>query len=185
MRLSASTPLFAAFALAACGGGEPEEAGPEGNAMSAEQVASAMDETVQPRPGQYETRVELLDLSMPGMPQAQTDQMREIMAGQFATGNSFCLTPEEAAQGPERMVQELAASDCVFNSFEMDDGSLSADMQCTSEDGMQGNYVLDGEMSAESSTMTMQIDQSLPGVPGDGRMQLEMRVNSQRTGACA
>lgn len=185
MRMIASTPLLAALVLAGCGGGEPEQAGAEGEAMSPEQVASEMGEVVQPRPGQYETQVELLDLSMPGMPQAQTDQMRQIIGDRLAVGSAFCLTEQEAAQGPERMLQELAAADCVFNSFEMDDGSLSADMQCASAEGMEGNYLLEGEMTAESSTMTMRIDQSLPGVPGGGQMQLEMRVTSQRTGECA
>lgn len=171
------------LALAACGGGEPEEGAADG-AMSIEEAAEEMDQAVQLRPGQYETSVEVLEFSIPGMPEAQAAQMREMMAGRQAAATSFCLTPEEAGQGPEQMVQEMAAADCAFDRLDVSGGSISAEMRCTAEGGIEGRYALEGEMTAESSTMTMQIDQAAPGMPGEGRMEMSMRVASQRIGEC-
>ncbi len=185
MRIGMASLAGAALVLAGCGGAEEEAA--DGAAMSPEQAAEAMEDVVEARPGQYETRVQLVDIAMPDVPgvgEAQMAQMREMLAGSTNTTSTFCLTPEEAAQGPQRMVREMAEADCTFERFDVSGGDLSARMQCRNPQGLQGTYTLEGEMTPESSDMRMQIVQAMPGVAGGGQMEMDMRVTSRRVGEC-
>lgn len=177
--------LAAAAVLSACGGGEPEQDAGSGEPIDVADAARMMEGVEQPLPGEYRTRMEMIDFEIEGLPDAQAEQMRSMMGGQPAMENTFCLTPEEAEQGPERMVQEMASADCVFDQFEASGNSLTADMRCTGEGGVEGSYQLEGQMAAESSDMRMRIDQGIPGIPGDGRMRMEMRLTSTRTGDCS
>ena len=182
MRISIMAAL-AALLLAGCGGSQPEEA--QGEALTVDQAAAALEETGRLRPGQYATTVEMLDVSIPGMPGAQGEALAQMIGGKAATRATFCLTPEEAEQGPERMVEEMANADCRVESLDTRAGSFSADMHCTAPQAGEGDYRIEGTMTDESSTMTMRVDQAVPGVPGSPRVRLEMRVDSQRTGDCA
>lgn len=187
MRIAITTALGAALVLAGCGGGAEEEGAGNGAGITPEQAAAAMEDAIEARPGQYETQVEINDIAMPdipGMGEAEMAQMREMLSSGHNTTSTFCLTPEEAAQGPRRMVQEMTEADCTFASFDMSGGNLSAEMQCRNPQGLNGAYALDGTMTPESSDMTMRIDQAMPGVAGGGRMEMEMRVTSRRIGEC-
>ena len=184
MQMRNGTPFFAALALVACGGGESDESGTGGETVAMSEAAEMMQDAVQPEPGQYRTSIEVRNFSIDGLPDAQAAQMEQMMSGQVATRNTFCLTPEEAEEGPERMVEEMASGDCVFDRFDYSGGSLAADMRCTGEGGVEGSYHLEGEMTAQSSDMQMAIDQKLPGM-ADGRMRMEMHVRSDRVGDCS
>lgn len=184
MRITIPTPIIAALAFAACGGG-PEENAAKGEALSVEEAVAEVDDAVEVRPGQYQSTMEIAEFTIPGVPEAQAAQMAQMIGLETASTTQFCLTSEEAAQGPAGMIEQMSNADCVFNSLDVAGGRIDADMQCTGEGGLQGNYPLAGEMGAESSAMTMRVDQVLSGVPGEGRMQLEMRVTSQRIGECA
>jgi hypothetical protein len=176
--------ITVALALSACGGGEPEEREASAESLSPAEASDALGEMNRLRPGEYRSRVEVLEVSIPGIPGAQAAQMAQMMGG-GGNQTTFCLTPEEAEQGPGQMVQEMADADCSFSRLDTSGASIDAEMQCTSAQGVVGSYILAGEMTPESSTMTMQIDQAIPGVPGERRMQMEMRVTSERIGDCA
>ena len=183
MRTFQIFPVIAAAALlAACGGGEAEQAG-EG--VSVDEALAEARGAEQMRPGEYETSVEMLDIQVPGMPEAEVAKMKQFMSGMTAQTSTFCLTPEEAAQGPEQMVQEMAKADCTFNTFDVGGGKMRADMECRNEDGIAGRYVMDGEMTAESSTMRMEVEQAMPGMAGAERANIEMRITSRRIGECS
>ena len=185
MRLTMIAATIATLVLAGCSSEPADEAGAPGEAMSANEVAREMDQIVQAEPGEYETRVEIVDLSLPDLPAAAGEQMEQMMRSNMATASRFCLTPEEAAEGPERMVTEMAEADCTFERFDMAGGKIDAVMECRQEGGMAGRYTLDGEMTPTSSTMHMLVDASLPGAAGGGAMQMDMRVSSKRVGECS
>src|SRR5690606_13582907 len=86
-------PLAAAILLAACGGGADDLAA-DGE-VTEDELAAALDDAVRPLPGQYRTAIELIEFDIPGMPEAMKGQMRQLVAGEFAQGNEFCMTPEE------------------------------------------------------------------------------------------
>jgi hypothetical protein len=181
MRPIHSLPLAAAILLAACSGGA-EDAAADGE-VTAEELAAAADGMVQPRPGQYSTSIELIEFDMPGLGDQAKQQMQAMVGGEMAQGNEFCLTPEEAAEnGAQKMMENLAESDCTFSKFAVAGGSIDAAMQCAGEGGMTSTVAMTGAMTAESSDMTMAMDQEMAGA---GKMHMKMRVKSQRTGECA
>jgi hypothetical protein len=180
MRSIHALPLFAAILLGACGGSADEDGD---GAISGEEVAAAVEDVVQPQPGQYRTTVEVLEFDVPGLTDQMKGQMQSMMSAGFAQGDTFCLTPEEAAgNGPQEMVENMAKSDCSFNKFDVSGGTISADMQCTGENGASSHMLMDGRMTETSSDMTMTMDQEMQGM---GQMHMKMRVTSERTGDCA
>lgn len=190
MRAFHLLPLGAAILLAACGSSEeqaPAGGGDEAAAMTGADAADAVTaeaaNIVQPRPGQYQTSLELIEFDVPGMPDDAKAQMRAMVGGELTQGNNFCLTPEEAeANGPKRMAENLAESNCTFNKFNVSGGNLVADMQCKGEDGMVSHVLMDGQMTSESSTMLMTMEQEIANM---GKTRMKMRVTSKRTGDCA
>lgn len=178
MRLMNVLPLVAGLALAACGSGDKAPAA--GETVSADQVAARAAGAAAPRPGKYTSRMELLDFSMPGMPDAAKAQMQQAFASGLAQGNEFCMTAEQA--DPRQMLQNMAESKCSFSRFDVDGGKIDADMSCTGDDGIASTVQMQGQMAADSSTMTMAMQRSMEGI---GKMQMKMRVTSQRIGDCS
>jgi len=180
MRPIHSLPLAAAILLAACGGGETDADG-DGE-LSAEEVAAEAEGMVQPRPGQYRTTLELVEFDAPGMPDSAKQQLQQAFESGLAEGNTFCMTEAEAAEnGPREIVENLAESDCEMKTFQVSGGSVVAEMQCASQGGGSQTVKMEGQMTAESSTMTMDMSQEMAGM---GAMNMKMRVNSERIGDC-
>jgi hypothetical protein len=179
MRLIHTAPLAAAILLAACGG----DADTDGSGdVSAEEVAAEASGMVQPRPGQYRASVELLEFDIPGMSETDKQQMQQIFSSGLAEGNTFCMTEADVAEnGAEQMVRSLAESDCTMNTFNVSGGTVTAEMQCL-ENGAASTVKMDGQMTAESSTMTMERTGDVPNV---GQTRMKMRVTSERIGDCA
>ena len=181
MRSIHMLPLTAAILLAACGGGAADADG-DGK-LSADEVAAEAGSLVQPRPGQYRTSLELLEFEAPGLPAGAKEQMQQIFASGLSEGNTFCMTPEDASKnGPEEMVKNLAESDCEMSSFNVSGNTVVADMQCAGEGGKTNRVLMEGQMTAEGSTMTMSMNQEMPGM---GAVDMKMRVTSERIGECA
>lgn len=178
MRAIHVLPLAAALALAGCGGGDKAPAA--GETVSAQQVAERAQGAVTPTPGKYTSSMELLDFAMPGMPDAAKAQMRQAFASGLAQGNEFCMTAEQA--DPRQMLQNMAESKCTFSKFDVDGGKVDAQMSCTGDDGIASTVQMQGQMTADSSTMTMAMERSMEGI---GKMQMKMRVTSKRIGECS
>jgi hypothetical protein len=172
-------PLAAAILLAACGG----DADADGDGkLSAAEVADEADDLIQPKPGQYRSTLELLEFDAPGMPAGAKEQMQRIFESGLAEGNTFCMTAADAEKnGAEQMVKNLAESDCEMSSFNVSGGNVSADMQCAGQGGTSNRVQMEGQMSAEGSTMTMDMNQTIPNM---GETHMKMRVTSQRIGEC-
>ena len=179
MRIVHTVPLAAAALLAACG--SSSDADGDGK-ISGTEAAAAAQTIVQPRPGQYRTTAELLDFDMPGMTEQQKGQMRSMMAGGQAQTSTTCLTPEQAQRnGAKQMVQHMAQGNCTIKTFDVSGNNIVAEMECASQDGKPGIVRMEGQMTEESSTMTMEFNQDMAG---RGQAHIKMRVNSQRTGDC-
>ena len=138
---------------------------------------------IRPRPGQYSASVELLEFDIPGMSESDKQQMQQIFSSGLAEGNTFCMTEADVAEnGAEQMVRNLAESDCTMNSFDVSGNNVTADMQCAGEGGATSTVKMAGTMTAENSTMTMDMSQDVPNV---GATKMKMRVSSQRIGECS
>ena len=175
MRRSPIAALAFALALAACSGGEEET--DEGL------DAGALEGAPQMRPGLYESSGTLLEFDVPGVPASQIESVRSMMAETMSTASTFCLTQEEIDEGPGRMVQQMAESDCTVSNLDVSSNSMSGEMQCRGEGGLNGSVKIDGTMRGDSSTMVMETIQSMPGIPGEGA-RMKMQIDSRRIGEC-
>ncbi len=170
-------------ALAACGSNDKESATPK----SADEVIAEAGKLEKPLPGRYETKVDLINFTVPGLPKAQAEQMKSMMGGTNREGSTYCLTDEEAQKGFEESIRKMTEGTgqmkCEFDRFAVDGGKLDAALTCSAPQGMTSDIALDGTASAEASTMHMKMTQKAKMIPG-GEMRMEMRMTSRRMGDC-
>jgi hypothetical protein len=171
---------LATLALASCG---KEDNKP----VAREEVIAEAGELAQPLPGQYETKVSLLEFSIPGLPADQADKIKGMMGNVGNQTSSYCLTAEEAKKGFEESVRKMGQGQgglkCDFNKFDVSGAKVAAEMTCSGEQGMTAEMKLDGTATARSTSMRMAMTQKAPMIPG-GEMQMEMQMDSRRTGDC-
>ena len=83
-------------------------------------------------PGQWQTTATVESVEMPGAP----PQIAQMMRGRMGGGPhvmSYCITPEQAAQGPKEMFKNNPS--CRFTSFSMSGGKISTEMVCSQNGG--------------------------------------------------
>lgn len=180
--------LGAAAALAGCSGQSTNEtAAATGevslqNAAPSEVAAQAQAAgTMRFNPGQWETRVELIDVDIPGMPAGAVDMMKQNMSGRAVS--SSCITPEQAAN-PEASVFSGSDGQCRYTNFTMADGRIDAAMTCTGG-GMGGGEMkmrTTGTFDRTTFTMQNEMETSIPGK--GGVMKMSSKVTGRRTGDC-
>ncbi|WP_228243386.1 DUF3617 domain-containing protein [Porphyrobacter sp. GA68] len=174
-------PLFltAVFVgLTGCGGGDEQNAA--GEAMSQQDVAAAADAAVRPQPGQYRITTQLLDLSMPAMPGANSDQLRSMMEASLSQERLTCLSAQDAERGYEEMLRQSQDGRCEFQRFSAVGGRLDAAMTCRGEGG-QATMTMTGTANSTASDVTMSMRSTVPQM---GEMAMQLRVRSERIGDC-
>lgn len=170
----------ALIALAGCGDAKKEQ-------VTADEVLAEAGELEKPRPGQYQTTVELVDFSVPGMPAAQAEQMKSMMGNVSANASGYCLTDQEAGKGFEESIRKMTEGSggmkCEFDDFKVDGGKIAAALTCKGPQGMSADIALDGTASADASAMRMKMVQKAAMIPG-GAVNMEMKMESKRVGDC-
>ena len=175
---SAIVLLAGAAALAAC------DKAPEVNARNAsvaevaDQVRDAGGRDSFVRPGKWESRVSMDELSLPGAPAEVAAAMRNMHKDTVST---TCLTAEEAKRPKEDF---FAGGDknCRYDHFTMRGGKIDAEMQC-SQQGMAQTMVMQGTYGPDAYNMEMRMI-SNAGAGPPGGMTMKMRVDARRVGAC-
>jgi hypothetical protein len=185
MRLIHTAPLAAAILLAACGGDADTAADAEGDGAAGDGAALAEAAgAIKLQPGLYRTSFEQLEFNVPGASNAVKQQMQASMGGpaEVAKPITYCFTPEQAAaNGPEEMAKKMAEGNCTATRFDVSGGSISSEMQCSGADGVTTRVLMDGQMTATGSTMTMTQEMQIPVV---GKIEIKSRATSERVGDC-
>lgn len=159
---------------AACGSGEDDatiENGAAGEDV-VEKMRDAVEEGSLMAPGEYETRVEIVDVEMPGLPDEFAEQVRAAMGKPFRG----CLT-EADLDRPDESFFAGENSDCSYDKFDMTDGRVNASMRCVAEGSTQrmtmvGQYREDGyDMKVEMTS-------------DDPQSRMSWNINAQRVGNC-
>jgi hypothetical protein len=163
------------LALAACGSEPAAE-------KSAEDVIAEASKMASPLPGLYENRSELKEFSMPGIPAAQVDMMKQQFSANANKTNTFCLTQAQADTGFEDMVRQMGdmggTMQCKFSQFDASGAKLDAQLNCSGEGGMTMNIGMDGTVEPERSDVTMTMKGGSSMAPG---MEMTMIVRGQTT----
>lgn len=174
-----SAILLAGVALVAACNKEPKVS--VDNATGAEvanELADAGGADSFVSPGQWESRVTIEQMSMPGMPPEMANQVQGMAAR--AEVHQSCLTEEEA----KRPKEDFFAGDnknCRYDHFRMGGGKIDAVMRCADE-GRTHVMSMQGTYSADSYNMRMKMDGS--GGGDENAMSMTMRVDAKRVGPC-
>ena len=170
--------------LTACSSEEETPAAEDSVAMSAEDVQSAAEGIVKPQPGQYTSKMEVLEFDVPGLPPEQADMMKSMMEGLGEQTASYCLTEEEVGNGFQDMVEASQDGDCTFDKFDTTAGTIDAAMTCKTPQG-DAKATLSGTATPTKSEMTINVDQQMPGVANGGRGKITMKLVNERVGDCS
>lgn len=129
------------------------------------------------RPGEWETRVQVTTLEVPGVDAATLKGATDT-----PTVTRSCMTAADAAKPSADFLSGTKNGKCTFQRFSLANGRLDSAMMCAPA-GAPGRaaMTLKGTYTPESfaQTMNMYID-----LPGDG-MTMVARVAGRRIGACA
>ena len=137
--------------------------------------ASAAGVVSQIRPGQWETRVELVEFDMPGMaPEMKAEAMKK---SREASAHSYCVS-EADAKKPGGLFTGKDDGKCTYSKFEMSGGKLDMTLSCPGRTGGMTMHVA-GTFDAEAVTATSEMETS-----GAFAMKMKANVHSRRTGAC-
>jgi hypothetical protein len=82
----------------------------------------------QVQPGMWESSVTVQSVDMPGAP----PQIAAMMKGK-TTRQTYCITAEQARQGPQEMLKQNAS--CRFTKYDMAGGRISTEMSCRQNEG--------------------------------------------------
>ncbi|ABQ70767.1 DUF3617 domain-containing protein [Rhizorhabdus wittichii] len=126
----------------------------------------------QVQPGQWESTVTVQSIDMPGAP----PQVAAMMKGK-TTRQTYCITPEQAAKGPQEMLKQNPS--CHFTKYSMTGGVISTAMTC-SQNGGTMTAQANGRYGPTSFNVTSTAVMS-------GRMSMRMTSASsgRRLGPCA
>ena len=175
MRLPVVLPLLAVFALEACNKG----ADPDSDVAA---KASAAALAIHFQPGLYQSKIDLKQLDMPGMPPQVIAAMKGRM---FEKPLTYCLTPEEAAKGTEALKQRMGKGECKFDRFEASGGKLASSMTC--QIGGKGTMHIEahGTYTETGSVTASTLDMAPAGAAGAaGKMHIEQVTTTTRVGDC-
>ncbi|WEK46658.1 MAG: DUF3617 domain-containing protein [Candidatus Andeanibacterium colombiense] len=163
-------PFAAAIALAGCGKKDEAPAGKTGEAAPAGSVSTA---TIGLRPGQYEATIEMLEMTIPGMPAGMAKEMAKRNG---PTKISYCVTEQEAAQSVKQMLGKAQTGNCSFKTYDVSGGHITTEMACKNPDGTEGTIKTSGTISSEAMDTVGEID--FPG------MKSKTHTTFKRVGDC-
>ncbi|MEQ5788687.1 DUF3617 domain-containing protein [Erythrobacter sp. NFXS35] len=138
-------------------------------------MAQTLDEDMKPLPGQYESRVELISMDIPGVPA----NMMGMMKGAFERSVTICLTPEEVEEGYKDALRKSQDGECKYKSFSATGGKMNAEMVCDTDNGPM-TLTMTGTGTPTTSDVTMM----MRGNMGPGPGSMSMRVRQRRIGDC-
>lgn len=116
-------------------------------------------------PGQWEIAVTINSVNVPGQP----DTIAKMMTGK-TTKVTHCITPEEAARGPQDMMK--TNKECKFTRYSMVGGKMNSEMVCNMGSGTM-TAVSSGSFTPTSFSSTSRAVQTGP---------MTMTMNSSSTG---
>lgn len=121
-------------------------------------------------PGQWETVVTMRSMEMPGAPPQVAQMMKGRMAGGKPTRTTYCVTPEQARQGPKDLFKQNPS--CRFTKFVMAGGNVATEMVCK-QDGGTMTARSSGRYTAKSYNVTASMVMS---------GQMSMKMSSSNVG---
>lgn len=131
------------------------------------------------QPGLWESKVNVEEMNIPGMPPEYADRMKQMMAKDRQHSSRHCLTPAEVKKPKEDFFAGEDKS-CHYQHFTMGAGKIDISMVC-SEEGATQTTNMSGTYTPTSYSMDMSSNASGGRQSG---MTMKMHVDAQRVGEC-
>jgi len=133
--------------------------------------------------GQWEHRIDVVDLAFPGTPPTPQLDAQIAAAKKDPRVNSLCADGHELSAPEPRAVFEKMGQDCRYDSIAIGNGKLDARLRCKTPDGGGdlSNHVT-GTYDAGKFAMTMRIEMSYASAAQN--MKMTMALSGRRTGEC-
>ena len=174
-----SCALLSPLALTACNRDPQVRATNASVEDVANKVADARGSEDLVRPGKWQSKVQIEELSLPGAPPSAATAMRGMQDHMHVTDS--CLTPEEAKRPKEKFFAG-ANKNCRYDHFTMGGDKIDAVMKC-SEGGTGQVMTMRGTYAPDNYQMEMSMQaQGGPG-PAQG-MKMKMKIDAKRVGEC-
>lgn len=133
------------------------------------------------QPGEWEMKMELVDVKAEGLPPAMLDAMKQQMASQPA--QKQCLTQEEVDNMSAEKLGGDNASGCQASNKQFGGGTIRADLTCSGQNGgPNGTINMSGTYGATEMNMDIKSDIQAPGMPS--KINTNMRITGRRIGDC-
>lgn len=164
----------AALALAACGSSGDKADGNGAAASGGGGSASG----VSLQPGEWEMKMEVLNIAAEGLPKGMADGMKQSASRTDRT----CMTPEEAKAPKGDIFAGNKEGGCKSEGFKWEGGKIEGKTVCPGQAGTgQTSMTMAGTYSPQTIDMTMKSETDLMGKP----MTMEMRISGKRVGECS
>ena len=142
--------------------------------------AFADAETGTIQPGEWETTTRFTSVEMPGIPENVAREMETRIAAEAQTQRR-CITPEQAANPTERIVESADIEGCEFSEATFSGGRIHIRSTCpVPEGGGQMNLSWEGRYT--ETTMEGDLTTELTG--GQQDMRMAGTITSRRIGDC-
>ena len=141
------------------------------------QQSGVMSSDTLVQPGLWESKVSVLDVTMPGIPPQYAERMKEELAKHRNDSNRHCIKPEDVKKPKEGFFG--ADKSCRYEHFTMGGGKIDIAMVCKQENMMQTT-----NMSGTYTPTTYSMDMSSVGTGPQQGMRMKMHVDSKRIGEC-
>lgn len=132
--------------------------------------------TAQIQPGKWQQEIQTVDIKAPGLPpqMLQAMKMRPI-------STSHCVTPEEAANGPGKMLEKDSAkgSECKQVRYNMSGGKLDSVLECKGDKNEKMRITMRGNYTPTSYDITAVMDGMAP------IEQITTRMKARHAGPCS
>ena len=171
--------LIASLAIAACSKGPEVDVKNASVEEVANQVAEAGGSQIMMRPGLWQSKVTVEDVSIPGMPPEAQAQMKGFYAKMNNSIDS-CLTPEDVKKPGGKFFGGKDADNCRYDHFTMSGGKIDAVMRCSGGGSGEMKMTIAGTYTPESSTTRSDMEISSK----DGTMRIKALTEAKRAGEC-
>ncbi len=167
------TGAIAFLSLAACGSQSGNEQAGNGQAGTAP-GAGGSSTTTTIQPGQWETTIEILNISAPNMPAGMTPPRMP------ARTVSVCITPEQAGNPNAGVLSGNSnQAGCATENYSVVGGRIQGTITCDIQ-GARTRTTINGQFTPTSYEMTTQAE----AVVGGMTTNTETRIAARRTGDC-
>ena len=133
------------------------------------------------RAGQWQTKVTVEDIVIPGMPASMQAQMKDAFTQRQNVTVDYCVTPEEARRPGGKFFTGKESKDCRYDSFTMSGGKVDAVMRCKGDGAGSMTMKMAGTYTPDSSTTRSEM---VVDGGSEGNMTIKAVTEARRVGEC-